>query len=165
MCRLAGRVGDEGLRCLADLTLLQSLHLGGACVVGEHACSALGGRLRALTSLQFSDCRSLGDAALYRLAPLAPGLRRLGLNNCEGVTDIALAVLLKGASRQALRRAVPCCAAQRSSSRGPRLPGCMAGGRGTRRRLGACPVFAHMLCGSFLPACGFPGVCCDGTTW
>lgn len=96
----AGIASDAGVRALAALSSLGSLHLGGAVALGEAGCAALaaslGGRL---TSLQLSSCASLADPALFRLAPLAPGLRRLGLCSCEGVTDIGLAALLRGATR------------------------------------------------------------------
>lgn len=95
-------VSDDGLAALAGLTRLQSLHLGGgACGVGERACAAFARHLRGLTALQVTDCPSLGDSGLFRLAPLAPGLLRLGLSGCGGVTDIGLAAVLRGAGRQA----------------------------------------------------------------
>lgn len=105
------------MRALAALSSLGSLHLGGAVALGEAGCAALaaslGGRL---TSLQLSSCASLADPALFRLAPLAPGLRRLGLCSCEGVTDIGLAALLRGAIRWAAAAASParrwCCEAK-----------------------------------------------------
>lgn len=90
------------MRALAALSCLESLHLGGAVALGVAGCAALAAGLRgSLTSLQLSGCASLADAALFRLAPLAPGLRRLGLCGCQGVTDIGLAALLRGAARWA----------------------------------------------------------------
>ena len=56
-------------------------------------------RLPRLTSLHLAACGpSLCDAAAFRLAPLAPALRQLGITACEGVTDISLTVLLKAAT-------------------------------------------------------------------
>ncbi len=94
------QVSDAGLATLASLTRLESLHLGGAvCGVGEQACAAFARRLRGLTALHITDCPALGDSALCRLAPLAPGLFRLGLSGCGGVTNIALTAVLRAAGR------------------------------------------------------------------
>lgn len=95
-------VSDAGVATLAALTQLESLHLGGgACNLGEQSCAAFARRLRGLTALHITDCPALCDSGLFRLAPLAPGLRRLGLSGCGGVTDIALAAVLRAAGRQA----------------------------------------------------------------
>lgn len=129
-------VTDEGLQAVAALTQLQSLHLGGACGLGERTCAALARRLPGLTSLQLTDCPSLSDGALFRLAPLVPGLLRLGLCGCTGVTDIALAGVLRGATRRAqLGRAWLALGCLR----------CGSGGSGVQ----LSPACAHTAC----PAC------------
>ena len=93
-------VSDAGLATLAALSLLESLHLGGGvCRLGEQACATFARRLRGLTALHITDCPALGDNGLFRLAPLAPGLLRLGLSGCGNVTDIALAAVLRAAAR------------------------------------------------------------------
>lgn len=102
-------VTDEGLQAAACLTRLRSLHLGGGCGLGEQGCAALARRLHDLTSLQLTDCPSLRDGALFKLAPLAPGLRQLGLSGCNGVTDIALAAVLRCASRCAAAQGAATC--------------------------------------------------------
>lgn len=90
---------DEGLARLGALTGLQSLHLGGACALGELTCAMLAAHLPALTSLRITDCASLDDRAALRLQPLAGQLAQLALNNCEGVTDRSLERLLRKAAR------------------------------------------------------------------
>ncbi|KAI3430362.1 hypothetical protein D9Q98_004957 [Chlorella vulgaris] len=92
-------VTDEGLARLGALTGLQSLHLGGACALGELTCAMLAAHLPALTSLRITDCASLDDRAALRLQPLAGQLAQLALNNCEGVTDRSLERLLRKAAR------------------------------------------------------------------
>jgi hypothetical protein len=94
-------VSDEGLASLAGLSRLESLHLGGGvCSLGERACATFARRLHGLTALHITDCPALGDNGLFRLAPLAPSLLSLGLSGCSNVTDIALAAVLRAASRQ-----------------------------------------------------------------
>lgn len=71
---------------------LQSLALSGH-AVGKMACRAIGS-LQSLTSLELLHCSELNDGDLCLLEPLT-SLQRLALGNCEQVTDIGVARLLR----------------------------------------------------------------------
>lgn len=71
---------------------LESLALSGN-VVDRRACRAIGA-LRALTGLELLHCSALTDSDVCLLEPLT-SLQRVGLVNCENVTDIGIARLLR----------------------------------------------------------------------